>query len=134
MVALFEAADHAAATYSFAENYVVHPHVRAIREAVDAGKVGGVQLIDADYLHGMSPEMVAALIGDPSHWRGRIAPTAYCTHTLSPVLAITGARPVEVTAFMVDEADPRAAVVLVMRLSTGRLAAPGQRGRWGDRP
>jgi predicted dehydrogenase len=79
---LIEAVDRSSATYSLAENYVVHPHVRAIREAVDRGEVGSVELIEADYLHGMSPEMVDALIGDPSHWRGRIAPTAYCTHTL----------------------------------------------------
>jgi predicted dehydrogenase len=119
---LVEAADASAATYSLAENYVAHPHVRAIREEVDRGEVGRVELIEADYLHGMSPEMVDALVGEPSHWRGRIAPTAYCTHTLSPVLAITGARPVEVTAFTVDETNRRAAVVMAVRLSTGALA------------
>jgi predicted dehydrogenase len=119
---LVETADASAATYSLAENYVAHPHVRAIREVVDRGEVGRVELIEADYLHGMSPEMVDALVGDPSHWRGRIAPTAYCTHTLSPVLAITGARPVEVTAFTVDETNRRAAVVMAVRLSTGALA------------
>ncbi len=119
---LIKAVERSTATYSFAENYVAHPHVRAIREAVDTGEVGRVELIEADYLHGMPPDMVAALVKDPSHWRGRIAPTAYCTHTVSPVLAVTGARPVEVTAFTVDEADPRAAVVLVVRLSTSGLA------------
>ncbi|MBH5333983.1 Gfo/Idh/MocA family oxidoreductase [Streptomyces pactum] len=119
---LVAAADRSAATYSFAENYVAHPHTRLIQQALDAGELGRVSLIEADYLHGMSPREVASLIGDPAHWRGRIAPTAYCTHTLSPVLALTGARPVEVTAFSVDEADPRAAVVMAVRLSTGALA------------
>lgn len=119
---LVAAADRSPATYSFAENYVVHPHVRLIRDAVDAGELGRISLIEADYLHGMSPREVEALIGDPAHWRGRIAPTAYCTHTLSPVLALTGARPVEVTAFPADLADPRAAVVMAVRLSTGALA------------
>ncbi|MFI6506641.1 Gfo/Idh/MocA family protein [Streptosporangium sp. NPDC050855] len=119
---LIAAVESSSATYSFAENYVFHPHVRLIREAVDTGEVGRVSLIEADYLHGMSPEAVAALIGDPLHWRGRIAATAYCTHTVSPVLAVTDAWPVEVTAFSVDEADPRAAVVMTVRLSTGALA------------
>lgn len=119
---LIKAAELSTATYSFAENYVAHPHMRAIRESVDTGEVGRVELIEADYLHGMSPDMVAALVKDPAHWRGRIAPTAYCTHTVSPMLAVTGARPVEVTAFTVNDADPRAAVVLVVRLSTGALA------------
>ncbi|MFF4986180.1 Gfo/Idh/MocA family protein [Streptosporangium saharense] len=119
---LITAVESSSATYSFAENYVLHPHVRLIREAVDAGEVGRVSLVEADYLHGMSPEAVAALIGDPAHWRGRITATAYCTHTVSPVLAVTDAWPVEVTAFSADEADPRAAVVMTVRLSTGALA------------
>jgi predicted dehydrogenase len=118
---LVELADKAGATYSFAENYVVHPHVRLIRELVEGGEVGRPELIEADYLHGMSPEAMDALVGDPTHWRGRISATAYCTHTLSPVLAISGARPVEVTAFAVDQASDRA-VVMVVRLSTGALA------------
>ncbi|TDQ54302.1 Gfo/Idh/MocA family protein [Actinorugispora endophytica] len=119
---LVEAAERSRATYSFAENYVAHPHVRLVRQAVDSGEVGRISLVEADYLHGMSPDGVAALIGDPAHWRGRIAPTAYCTHTVSPVLALTGERPVEVSAFTVDEADARASVVMLVRLSGGALA------------
>ncbi|OKI85047.1 oxidoreductase [Streptomyces sp. CB02414] len=119
---LIAAADGSSATYSFAENYVGHPHVHLIRQAIEAGELGRIGLIEADYLHGMSPAEVTGLIGDPAHWRGRIAPTAYCTHTLSPVLALTDAWPVEVSAFPVDEADPRAAVVMAVRLSTGALA------------
>ncbi|TDC84770.1 Gfo/Idh/MocA family oxidoreductase [Actinomadura sp. 7K507] len=119
---LIEAVERSSATYSFAENYVFHPHVRLIRQAVDGGELGRITLVEADYLHGMSPEDVTALVGDPAHWRGRIAATAYCTHTVSPVLALTGAWPVEVSAFSVDESEPRAAVVLVVRLSNGALA------------
>jgi predicted dehydrogenase len=120
--ALIAAADRSAATYSFAENYVAHPHVRVIAEALTAGEIGEVQLIEADYLHAMAPDVVDALIRDSSTWRGRIAPTAYCTHTLSPILHLTGAWPTEVTAFSVEVADPRPAVVMVVRLSTGGLA------------
>lgn len=119
---LIEAEQRSSATYSFAENYVLHPHVRLLHERIRSGELGRVQLIEADYLHAMSPGEVAALIGDPGHWRGRIAATAYCTHTLLPVLALTGAWPVEVSAFRVDEADPRAAVVMNVRLSDGSLA------------
>ncbi len=117
---LVEAADRSPATYSFAENYVLHPHVRLIREALP--EIGRITHIEADYLHGMSPEGIDGLIGDPNHWRGRIASTAYCTHSLSPVLALTGARPVEVTAFAADTSTPRQASVMAVRLSTGALA------------
>ncbi|MFI0410769.1 gfo/Idh/MocA family oxidoreductase [Actinomadura sp. 3N508] len=88
----------------------------------DPARHGAVTLAEADYLHGMSPGDIDALIGDPAHWRGRIPPTAYCTHTISPVLALTGAWPVEVSAFLVDETDRRTAAVLVVRLSSGALA------------
>jgi predicted dehydrogenase len=119
---LIAAEARSSATYSFAENYVVHPHVRLIQEVVDRGEIGQVELLEADYLHGLSPETVDALIGGPEHWRGRIAPTAYCTHTISPILAITGAYPVEVAAHAVVESSRPSAVVMVVRLSTGALA------------
>ncbi|MFE9381862.1 Gfo/Idh/MocA family protein [Streptomyces sp. NPDC007025] len=119
---LVAAAERSTATYSFAENYVCHPHVRVISEAVEAGEVGRISLIEADYLHGMSPEDITGLLGDSESWRARIAATAYCTYTVSPVLAVTGAWPVEVTAFRADEAGPDQAVVMVVRLSTGALA------------
>ena len=120
--ALLAAERRSAATYSFAENYVYHPHIRLVRALVAAGEIGRVTLVEADYLHGMAPDAVAGLIGDPAHWRGRIAPTAYCTHTLSPVLALTGALPTEVAAFPVDSTDTRPAVVMLVRLDNGGLA------------
>ncbi|MFI6865445.1 Gfo/Idh/MocA family protein [Nocardia sp. NPDC050406] len=120
---LIDAAERSTATYSFAENYVAHPHVRLLRHAVDAGEVGPLELVEADYLHSLSPEETAELIGDPAHWRGRIAPTAYCTHSVSPVLALTGAWPVEVSAFPVGANESRpAAMVMTIRLSDGTLA------------
>ncbi|KAB8167276.1 gfo/Idh/MocA family oxidoreductase [Streptomyces sp. 3MP-14] len=120
--ALIAAAESSRASYSFAENYVLLPQTRLLRAAVEAGELGRLQLVEADYLHGLSPAALAELTGDPRHWRGRIGPTAYCTHTLSPILALTGAWPVEVSAFPVDEGDRSTAVVLVVRLSTGALA------------
>ncbi|MBF6240450.1 Gfo/Idh/MocA family oxidoreductase [Nocardia otitidiscaviarum] len=126
-VRLIAAAERSTATYSFAENYVLHPHVRLLRAAVAAGELGPrLDLIEAEYLHSCSPEDTAALIGDPAHWRGRIAPTAYCTHTVSPVLALTAAWPVEVTAHRLGPGDRPAASQLTIRLSTGALAVARQ--------
>ncbi|MCA2208792.1 hypothetical protein [Nocardia rosealba] len=82
--ALLAAERRSSATYSFAENYVFHPHVNLIRKALADGEISRPTLTEADYLHAMSPADVTGLIGDPAHWRGRIEPTAYCTHTLFP--------------------------------------------------
>ncbi|WP_208115425.1 hypothetical protein [Nocardia ignorata] len=73
-----------------------------IRKALADGEIGRPTLIEADYLHAMSPADVTGLIGDPAHWRGRIEPTASCTHTLSPILSLTGELPVEVSAYPVE--------------------------------
>ncbi|MEU9118056.1 Gfo/Idh/MocA family oxidoreductase [Streptomyces sp. NPDC048483] len=125
--ALVAAAERSAASYAFAENYVAHAHVRAIGELVRGGAVGAPQLIESDYVHAASPEDVAALVGDPAHWRGRISPTEYCTHALSPVLDVTGTWPVEVSAFPVTTQETRpGAVVLMVRLSDGGLALTRQ--------
>lgn len=120
--ALVAAADRSSASWSLAENYVLHPHVRLIAEAVAAGEVGAPELVECEYLHGLPPGDVATLTGDPQHWRGRIGPTAYCTHTVSPVVDVTGSLPQEVTAHPVGGGTRPGAVVLVLRLSCGALA------------
>ena len=119
---LVAAADDSRASYSFAENYVVLPHVRTIAESVATGEVGDAQVIEAEYLHGLSPEVLEGVLGPSDHWRRRISPTAYCTHTVSPVLAITGSRPVSVAAYGIGDGGLSTAVVLIVRLSTGALA------------
>lgn len=124
--ALVAAAARSRASYSFAENYADHPHVRLVGELVAEGAVGAVELVECDYAHGLAPGEVAALVGDPAHWRGRLSPTAYCTHTVTPVLDVTGALPVEVTAHPVGAGERPMAVVLAVRLSTGALALTRQ--------
>ncbi|MFE7648242.1 hypothetical protein [Streptomyces phaeoluteigriseus] len=57
---LVAAADRSSEAYSFAENYVAHPHVRLIRQAIEAGELGRISLIEADYLHGRSRTMSRA--------------------------------------------------------------------------
>lgn len=44
---LIAAAERSTATYSFAENYVFHPHTRILRESVDSGELGAITLVEA---------------------------------------------------------------------------------------
>src|SRR5882757_8505777 len=89
---------------------------------LERGEIGQVELIEADYLHGLAPAAIGALLGPSDHWRNRISATAYCTHTLSPILAVSGADPVAVSAHAVVDMDRPRAVVMVVRLSSGALA------------
>jgi predicted dehydrogenase len=120
-VALVRAAERSRARYMFAENYPYLAHVQTLWQLIDDGILGEVQYAEADYLHSLEPGQTgAAWAGDTTtHWRGRIASTAYCTHTVSPLLYLARSRPVQVSAFPIP-ADARAE----SRAAAARGAAP----------
>jgi predicted dehydrogenase len=129
-VALIEAAERSTGIYMFAENYPYIPFSREMRRRYGAGDVGEVRYAEAEYLD--APADLAGLVADRGHWRARIPATYYCTHSLAPVAAVTGTRPVQVSGFVVPTAgDPAAlerarrgrgwAALLVARLDNGAV-------------
>jgi predicted dehydrogenase len=129
-VALVEAAERSSGIYMFAENYPYMPVTREMRRRYAAGDIGEVRYAEAEYLD--EPADLMAMVNDRSHWRARTSATYYCTHSLAPVAAITGTRPVEVSGFVVPTAgDPAAlerarqgrgwAALLVVRLDNGAV-------------
>jgi predicted dehydrogenase len=129
-VALVEAAERSGGVYMFAENYPYMPLTREMRRRYAAGDIGKVRYAEAEYLD--EPADLMAMVNDRTHWRARTPATYYCTHSLAPVAAITGTRPVQVSGFVVPtaggpEALARArrgrgwAALLVVRLDNGAL-------------
>jgi predicted dehydrogenase len=129
-VALIEAAERSAGVYMFAENYPYMPFTREMRRRYAAGDIGEVRYAEAEYLD--EPADLAAMVSDRGHWRARTPATYYCTHSMAPVAAITGTRPVEVSGFVAPttsgpEALVRArqgrgwAALLVVRLDNGAV-------------
>jgi predicted dehydrogenase len=129
-VALVEAAERSAGVYMFAENYPYIPFVREMRRRYRAGQIGEVRYAEAEYLD--EPADLAWMVRDRAHWRARTPATYYCTHSLAPVAAITGTRPVQVSGFVVPttsgpEALERArrgrgwAALLAVRLNNGAV-------------
>jgi predicted dehydrogenase len=129
-VALVEAAGRSAGVYMFAENYSYLPFVREMRRRYVAGDIGEVRYAEAEYLD--EPADLAWFVRDRAHWRARTPATYYCTHSLAPVAAITGTRPVQVSGFVVPTASgPEAlerarqgrgwAALLVVRLDNGAV-------------
>jgi predicted dehydrogenase len=129
-VALVEAAERSSGIYMFAENYPYMPFTREMRRRYAAGDIGEVRYAEAEYLD--EPADLARLLGDRAHWRARTPATYYCTHSLAPVAAVTGTRPVEVSGFVVPtdsgpEALDRArrgrgwAALLIVRLDNGAM-------------
>jgi predicted dehydrogenase len=129
-VALIEAAERSAGIYMFAENYPYTPFTREMRRRYAAGDIGELRYAEAEYLD--EPADLARMVSDRGHWRARTPATYYCTHSLAPVAAITGTRPVQVSGFVVPTAgDPTAleraqrgrgwAAQLVVRLDNGAV-------------
>lgn len=129
-VALVEAAERSPGIYMFAENYPYMPFAGEMRRRYAAGDIGEVRYAEAEYLE--EPGSVASMMSDRTHWRARTPATYYCTHSLAPVAAITGTRPVQVSGSVVPtgrgpEALERArrgrgwAALLVVRLDNGAV-------------
>jgi predicted dehydrogenase len=129
-VALVEAAGRSAGVYMFAENYPYMPFTREMRRRYVAGDIGEIRYAEAEYLD--EPADLASMANDRAHWRARTPATYYCTHSLAPVAAITGTRPVQVSGFVVPtaagpEALERArrgrgwAAALIVRLDNGAV-------------
>jgi len=129
-VALVEAAERSAGVYMFAENYPYMPFTREMRRRYAAGDIGEVRYAEAEYLD--EPGDLMSMVNHRAHWRARLPATYYCTHSLAPVAAITGTRPVHVSGFVAPtaagpEALERArlgrgwAALLVIRLDNGAV-------------
>jgi predicted dehydrogenase len=129
-VALVEAAERSAGFYMFAENYPYMPFTREMRRRYAAGDIGEVRYAEAEYLD--EPADLMSMVNDRAHWRARLPATYYCTHSLAPVAAITGTRPVQVSGFVAPTASgpeelERArlgrgwAALLVVRLDNGAV-------------
>jgi predicted dehydrogenase len=129
-VALVEAVERSSGIYMFAENYPYMPFTREMRRRYAAGDIGEVRYAEAEYLD--EPADLASMANDRAHWRARTPATYYCTHSLAPVAAITGTRPVQVSGFVAPTAgDPAAlerarlgrgwAALLVVRLDNGAV-------------
>jgi predicted dehydrogenase len=129
-VALIKAAERSDGIYMFAENYPYMPFTREMRRRYRAGQIGEVRYAEAEYLD--EPADLAWFVNDRAHWRARLPSTYYCTHSLAPVTAITGTRPLQVSGFVAPTASgPEAlerarrgrgwAALLVVRLDNGAV-------------
>ncbi len=99
-VELIEAVERSGKIYAYAENYCYMPATKEMRKLYRAGKFGEFEYGEGQYIHNCEPIWHNITYGDPTHWRNNIVyATFYCTHSLGPLLHITGLRPVSVVGF-----------------------------------
>ena len=99
-VALIEAVEESGKVYAYAENYCYMWHTFEMRERYARGDIGDVMYAEGEYIHDCSAIWPSITYGQKDHWRNNMFPTFYCTHSIGPMLYITGRRPVQVTGFI----------------------------------
>ncbi len=105
-VALVEAAERSGKIYAYAENYCYMPAPREMRKLYRAGKLGEFEYGEGEYIHNCEPIWANITYGDKDHWRNNIIyANFYCTHSLGPLIHVTGLRPISVTGFELPFTD-----------------------------
>ncbi len=102
-IELIETVERSGKVYAYAENYCYMDHTFEMRRRYERGDVGNVMYAEGEYIHDCSGIWPGITYGEKEHWRNRMYPTFYCTHSIGPILTITGRRPVRVTGFVTQQ-------------------------------
>ena len=70
-----------------------------MKRLYEEGKIGEFEYGECEYVHNCEPIWPSITYGDENHWRNRMYSTFYCTHSLGPIIHMTGLRPVSVVGF-----------------------------------
>ena len=101
-VELVRAFEKSKSIYMLAENYPQMRFNREMKRIADTGSLGKILYAEGEYNHPVSPwdtDFTKTYRFYPKHWRHFLPATYYITHSLGPVMHITGATPKKVSAF-----------------------------------
>ncbi|MBQ8409809.1 MAG: Gfo/Idh/MocA family oxidoreductase [Clostridia bacterium] len=98
-VELVEAVEETGMIYAYGENYCYMPGPYEMRRLYLEGKMGEFEYGEGEYIHNCESIWHNITYGDRDHWRNNMYSTFYCTHSLGPIIHITGLRPVKVTGY-----------------------------------
>lgn len=97
-VALVEAVERTGAKYSLAENYPFAASCLEMKRVYETGTLGKVMYAEGEYCHPSSLDEIRQLDPEEFHWRKYAPMTYYITHSLGPLMYMTGQLPVSVSA------------------------------------
>jgi predicted dehydrogenase len=95
-VQLIEAVERSGKVYSYAENYCYGDRPFEMWRRYKKGDIGEITYAEGEYVHDGTGAFGLTEGGNPNHWRSRVHRFFYCTHSLGPIIAMTGRRPVSV--------------------------------------
>lgn len=96
-VELIEAVEATGKIYAYAENFCYMRAAYEMKRLYQAGKIGEFEYGEGEYIHNCEPMWEKLTYGDKNHWRNRMYANFYCTHSIGPLIHITGLRPVLVS-------------------------------------
>lgn len=98
-VELVEAVEKHGLVYAYGENYCYMPAPAEMKKFYREGKIGEFEYGECEYVHNCEPIWHSITYGEPDHWRNNMHACFYCTHSVGPIIHMTGLRPVTVTGF-----------------------------------
>lgn len=98
-VNLVETVEETGMVYAYGENYCYMAAPYEMRRLYRSGKIGEFEYGEGEYIHNCEPIWPRITCGDSDHWRNNMYANFYCTHSIGPLIHITGLRPVRVTGF-----------------------------------
>ena len=98
-VELIETVEQTGKIYAYGENYCYRKAPYEMRRLYREGKLGEFEYGEGEYIHNGEPIWPEIAYGDKNHWRNNMYSTFYCTHSLGPIIHITGLRPISVVGF-----------------------------------
>ena len=98
-VELIEAVEETGMIYAYGENYCYMPAPREMKRLYQEGRIGEFEYGEGEYIHNCVPIWPEITYGERDHWRNYMFSSFYCTHSLGPIIHMTGLRPVKVTGF-----------------------------------
>ncbi len=98
-VELIEAVEKSGLIYAYAENYCYMRHTFEMWKRYKSGVLGEVLYGEGEYIHDCTAIWPTITYGERNHWRNRLHANFYCTHSLGPLMTVTGLRPKSVVGF-----------------------------------
>ena len=98
-VELVEAVEESGLVYAYGENYCYMPAPFEMKKLYRQGAIGEFEYGEGEYIHNCESIWHSITYGEEDHWRNNMYATFYCTHSLGPIIHMTGLRPVSVVGF-----------------------------------
>ena len=98
-VELVETVEKTGLIYAYDENYCYRPDTLEMYKQYKSGAIGDANYGMGEYIHDRMDMWPQLTRGERTHWRNRMYCTYYCSHSLGPLIYITGLKPVSVVGF-----------------------------------